>query len=267
MVNFPQRGIGPRSLEAITDFAKRTGSDFITACQKAGEIYGLKRNQVVALTKLGGQLRGLSEKVAHRGHVDLAQVVSTLCDETGARVAWIRDPTEGPGGEGRWKSVESLMDTLRRWQSGRKGGNLSDYLAQITLDGRSDDQDEQGSDEVSLMTIHSAKGLEWPVCFVIGCQEGTIPHQRTLEEGGDVSEERRLFYVAMTRAREHLFLVRARTRKTFRGSVPARPSRFLADVPEGHAVEINRARGAEKPEKSETKQRFAELLNRLGEDS
>ena len=159
------------------------------------------------------------------------------------------------------------MDTLRRWQSGHKGGSLADFLAQITLDGRSDDQDDHVSDEVSLMTIHSAKGLEWPVCFVIGCQEGTIPHQRTLEEGGDVSEERRLFYVAMTRAREHLFLVRARTRKTFRGSEPARPSRFLADVPEGHAIEINRARGAEKPEKDETKQRFAELLNRLGEDS
>ena len=92
-----------------------------------------------------------------------------------------------------------------------------------------------------------------------------MPHQRTLDEGADLGEERRLFYVAMTRAREELYLTRARKRKTFRGSEPARPSRFLSDLPEANHEVVDRATGSPELEKTETKQRFADLLNRLGD--
>ena len=93
---------------------------------------------------------------------------------------------------------------MRKWSQDNPDGKVADYLKQVTLDARTDEGEDEGKEAVALMTIHSAKGLEWPVSFVVGCQEGLLPHQRTLDEGADLSEERRLFYVAMTRARETL---------------------------------------------------------------
>ena len=264
IANFPQRGLGPKTLSALRAFAKAQHTSLHMAAARAGEVGGITRPQVAALARLHDVIEGARVLDAEGQGRDLAGLVAWLCEETGARAAWIRDPTEGPGGYARWRSVEQLMETMKRWQRRKPRAGLQDFLQQITLDAREDGRDDADADKVSLMTIHSAKGLEWPVCFVIGCQEGYMPHHRVVEEGGDVSEERRLFYVAITRARRHIFLSYARTRKTFQGSEPSRPSRFLAEIPEDLVDKVERTRGGGEVEKTETRSRFADLLSGLG---
>jgi DNA helicase-2/ATP-dependent DNA helicase PcrA len=163
---------------------------------------------------------------------------------------------------GRWKSVESFMEMVDAWERRNPAQDLLDYLRMVALEGRQGEADAN-RDEVTLMTIHSAKGLEWPVAFVVGCQEGLIPHQRTLEEGSDLSEERRLFYVAITRARRTLFLTRATERNRYGQVEPARASRFLAEIPEANRRDVERSLPGPS-ERSETKNRLAELAARYG---
>ena len=114
------------------------------------------------------------------------------------------------------------------------------------------------------MTLHAAKGLEWPVCFVIGCQDGILPHQRTVDAPrGDISEERRLFYVGITRARRACYLSLGKVRRGMHGPEPQRPSRFLKEIPDGHLDRLERSREPEPATKEAIAARFADLKARL----
>ena len=261
VINFPQRGIGPKTLGALHDFAQEIGGSLWNAVERfdtAPHLNETQRRNLGLLVEVLGEARR-----RHREERDLGGLVTWLCDATGAREAWIRDPTEGPGGERRWKTVEHLIRSVTNWQARSPGGELRDYLRLVALDAKSTGE-EENRDEVALMTLHAAKGLEWPVCFVIGCQEGLIPHQRTLEDSrGDVSEERRLFYVGLTRARRTAFLTLAKVRQRFHGTEPTRPSRFLREIPNGHRQDIDRVKSAGEVDKSETIRRFEELKARI----
>jgi superfamily I DNA/RNA helicase len=140
--------------------------------------------------------------------------------------------------------VEGLIETLARREAreaskGKEGlDGLASFLHTLTMDVESDTED--AGDTVTLSTLHGSKGLEFDVVFLVGCEEGYLPHQRTLDpratdagEGGsgDIEEERRLFYVGVTRARERLVMSRARTRVMRGKANPRTPSRFLLDVP------------------------------------
>ncbi|MFT7581915.1 MAG: superfamily I DNA/RNA helicase, partial [Myxococcota bacterium] len=198
-----------------------------------------------------------------RDSKDLAGLIMFLSEKTRAREAWIRDPTEGPGGMRRWKTIEALHKSVARWQHFNPDGTLKDYLRLVALDGKSTAVDEE-TDEVTLLTLHASKGLEWPICFMVGCQEGLIPHQRTLEDPrADVSEERRLFYVGITRAKRTCFLTLSQVRRRFHGTEPTRPSRFLAEIPPESRVDVDRAKGAGTVDRSEQKRRFSEIRDRL----
>ena len=154
----------------------------------------------------------------------------------------------------------------RRLEAGDKNARgpalLTDFVRKVVLDARapSDDDDKNA---VALMTLHAAKGLEWPVCFMVGCQEGLIPHQRVIEDG-DVTEERRLFYVGLTRARRVAFLTLAKVRRKFKGTEATRPSRFLREIPAEHRLDEERAPGGGEVHKREQLKRFEELRARFG---
>ncbi len=262
VINFPQRGIGPKTLETLHAFAKANNVSPLAAMQLADEMEGLTQRQVEAMLDFHDVITEAGRRYAEAP--DLAGLVAWICERTGAREAWIRDPTEGPGGHARWRNIEALMRSMRSFQQRRPKTELRDYLRLIALD-KHQDQEEGAADAVTLMTLHASKGLEWPVCFVIGCQDGVVPHQRVLEEsGGDVSEERRLFYVGITRARRHCYLSYGKTRRKFQGSEPARPSRFLADIPATHREDKDLSRGQGEVEREEARRRFAELKARLG---
>lgn len=260
VINFPHRGVGPRTLEKIQQYARSHHMTPMKAIAHADEIGGIKKRTLEALREFDALIRE-ARFVYDEAH-DPLKLLNFICDKTNAREAWIRDPTEGPGGHQRWRNVERLIRSLEGFVQRKPGADLLDFLRLLALDKREAGEEDE-RDEVALMTLHAAKGLEWPVCFVVGCQEGLIPHQKSIETG-DVSEERRLFYVGITRARRHCYLSYARTRRKFRGSEPTRPSRFLRDIPAEHREDLDRGKGGEEVERSEAKSRFAALRAQLG---
>jgi superfamily I DNA/RNA helicase len=133
----------------------------------------------------------------------------------------------------RWSIVEETIRGAGRMEFGETARKrLEDYVERISLDPASatDDPDEQ-KNRVTLMTLHSSKGLEFPLVFMIGMNEGGLPHSRAIDEKNGISEERRLCYVGMTRAREHLILTRPRTTMKRNERLALKPSRFLAEIP------------------------------------
>jgi len=194
----------------------------------------------------------------------LSELMIWIIDQLNAREAWIRDPTEGPGGDRRWRNIESLIEMLRSWEKRNPEGQLRDWLRLVALDSKGIGESDPDEDEVALLTLHAAKGLEWPVCFVIGCQEGIIPHQRTLEDlDGDITEERRLFYVGITRARRRCYLTLAKVKLGMHGAEPARASRFVREIPAAFRLDLDRQKGPEPMSKDEVRERFAALKARL----
>lgn len=139
-------------------------------------------------------------------------------------------------------NIESLIGSIERWENNPESGEptLYNYLNRITLLSRDDLDDDENLGKVNLMTIHASKGLEFPVVFIAGAEEGLIPHGRAVDEGGDaaVEEERRLFYVAITRARDKLLISACRSRRRQNSSVESQPSRFLDEIPP-HLVEYH----------------------------
>ena len=135
----------------------------------------------------------------------------------------------------KFLNIESLINSIERWENNPDSGEptLYNYLNRITLLSRDDMDDEEDQGKVNLMTIHASKGLEFPVVFIAGTEEGLIPHGRAVDEGGDaaVEEERRLFYVAITRARDKLIISSCKSRRKQNTSVECQPSRFLDEIP------------------------------------
>ncbi len=264
IINFPNRAIGPKAIEALHEFAHERGRGLLDAVEHADLVPELNREQKGNLLTLGRVLQQLGGFTA--GQKRLSDLVGWLIDELGAREAWIRDPTEGPGGDRRWRNVEALVKLLRGWENRNPRGDIRDWLRSVALDAK-DAGDEPQEDAVVMLTLHAAKGLEWPVCFVVGCQEGIIPHQRTLEsDDGDITEERRLFYVGITRARRNCYLTLAKVKMSLHGAEPSRQSRFLREVPQAHREDVDRVKGPDPNEptaKAEQLDRFAALRQKL----
>ena len=224
IVNVPTRGIGATSLEKFLLWQANSGMDIIAALINADQTSTLTPRAKKALTGLGELLRSLQAKVA----VDSSpsDIVEWLVQRTGYR-DYILDGT--PQAEEREANIGSLISDAKAFAS------LPDFLEEVAL---MSSADTGGDDEkVTLMTIHAAKGLEFPVVFMVGMEEGIFPHSRVYEAGpAELEEERRLCYVGMTRAREELHLSYAQSRLQFgqRGYNPA--SRFLGDM--GHEIAI-----------------------------
>ena len=262
IVNFPQRGLGPKAIETLNAAAHARGHGLFDVVQHADAVAGLSPAQQQKLLDLATLLHAAAAHLAAKK--PLADLVTWMIAELGAREAWIRDPTEGPGGDHRWRNVEALLGLLRGWEKRNPEGQVRDWLRVVALDAKSIGSSHHDEDVVAVLTLHAAKGLEWPVAFVIGCQEGLIPHQRTIDsENGDLAEERRLFYVGITRARRQCFLTHAKVKAGFHGDEPARPSRFLRDIPAAHREDVDRQKGGEPVSRDETRARFAALRAKL----
>jgi DNA helicase-2/ATP-dependent DNA helicase PcrA len=260
IINFPQRGIGPATIEAMHDAAHARHIGLWDVLCDLDALPSLTAPQRAALGRLVEVIRAVGRDIADNKRLDV--LVTELCEVLGAREAWIRDPAEGPGGLTRWGNIERLVKSLAQWQDRNPGGALRDWLRLVALGTR--DAGDEEEDAVPLMTLHAAKGLEWPVCFVIGCQEGIIPHQRTVDAPrGDIAEERRLFYVGITRARRLCYLTLGKVRRGLHGPEPQRPSRFLREIPDAHLERLERTREVEPATKEAAAARFAEIRARL----
>ena len=217
IANVPVRGIGATSLEKFLNWQSAQGLDIITALEQseaAGVVTGKARQ---ALGNLGTILRELATKAADAAPADLIEAVVS---KTGYR-NFILDGT--PQAEDREANLGSLLSDAQTFSA------LPDFLEEVALMSSADtDSDDQ---KVTLMTLHAAKGLEFPVVFMVGMEEGILPHARVFESGpAELEEERRLCYVGMTRAREELHLTYAYSRMQF-GQRSYNPmSRFISDM-------------------------------------
>ena len=240
ILNYPTRGIGDTTVTRVERWALAKGVPFPVAMLDRIDIIP----DVPEAAKDGvRRLRAALEKC--RQHVDDPRMVvsaaTQLFDDVGLR----RELAEGDkttAEQKRWANVEHVLKSLARYAgtADEERPSLAAFLQRIML--RRDDDEASAGDNVILSSLHGAKGLEWPVVFLIGLNEGTLPHSRTTDPKAseaaptDVEEERRLFYVGVTRAEERLYLCRY-LRKEMRGKhIPTAPSRFLEGLPE-HRVE------------------------------
>ena len=237
IINTPRRGIGRATIERLNEVANGLEMSLweaINAVLEASEEESkLAENTREDLRTFVTLIENNKTMLSGRG---LAKKVRALVEEIRYFDHLI---TENPKSEkaARFKylNIESLINSMEQWENNpdTEDASLYSYLNRITLLSRDDMDDEENNGKVNLMTIHASKGLEFPVVFIAGAEEGLIPHQRAVDEGGDaaVEEERRLFYVAITRARDKLLISSCQNRRRMQSTVPCEPSRFLDEIP------------------------------------
>ncbi len=254
IINVPRRGIGRSTVEKLNQISKNLGCSLYNSIKtllevpeeeadkfmlSPGSVYenptgldfseGTKDSLKAFIdiidgnkTMLGG--RGLSKKV--RTMVEDIRYFDYLISE---------NPKSEKAARFKYLNIESLINSIEMWENNPETPDptLYNYLNRITLLSRDDMDDEDDKGKVNLMTIHASKGLEFPVVFIVGTEEGLIPHGRAVDEGGDaaVEEERRLFYVAITRARDKLYISSCQKRRHLQSVVECQTSRFLDEIP------------------------------------
>ena len=224
IINVPARGIGDKTEAKISQFARANEISIRQALLRSQEL-GLGPKLTGAIDELGKLLNELDAMSASDGPADvLKQALIKSGYRTELEIS--RDPQD----EARLENLDALLGQLYEWQAKFPEGTLSDYLAEVTLAAAADEiVDDSGN--LSLMTLHTAKGLEFDQVFMIGIEQGTLPHVRAFDEPGGLQEERRLMYVGMTRAKQKLTLSHALQRTVFGSTASMAPSSFLSDIP------------------------------------
>ncbi len=228
IVNTPRREIGPATLERLTAWAARRQRPLLAA---AGEL-GLRQELSPAAARRLGQLCDWLRELGERArHEPARELVPRLLADLDYR-DWLETTSSRPEqAAGRWRNVEELVEWIGRLETRNEGATLGDLVERLALmDLLEQRQEEQGGDRVQLMTLHAAKGLEFPRVFLVGMEENLLPHRSAIE-ADDVEEERRLAYVGITRARHHLCFTLARRRNRHGAAVECEPSRFLSEIP------------------------------------
>ncbi|CAB4879863.1 MAG: AAA family ATPase [Actinobacteria bacterium] len=225
VVNTPRRGIGPTTVSRVLAWANSSGLPVMEAVADPAAVPGLGTAAVKALDRFVAIMTSLAEVRA--SNPSTGNLVEEMFAKTGLIEALEAERTIES--EGRVENLQELIGVGREHDANEEDNSLEAFLSQVSLVADADErQDDEGL--VTLMTLHNAKGLEFPVVFVIACEEGLFPHSRSIEEG-NVEEERRLAYVAITRAERELWLTWAHRRMVFGNWMGGLPSRFLHEIP------------------------------------
>ncbi len=253
IVNSPRRGIGSTSMSRVLAYTNTTGTSIWDTASEPEQVPGLGPAAVKALRRFMATMHVLRERV--EANPPIAELLKELLQETGYREALEAERTIEA--QGRIENLDELINVAAEYDSAVSAdadtggesaelagansggesagadspgrGSLADFLEQIALRSDADDSSDDAG-LVTLMTLHNAKGLEYPIVFMIGLEEGVFPHSRALDEGG-LEEERRLCYVGITRAERDLYLTYARTRNVFGARSFGAPSRFISEIP------------------------------------
>lgn len=252
MLGAPKRGVGPMAEAHLANFQEAEGVSFHQAMERAAEIPALGPKIRTTVVELADMLARATAMALGGGGTDVLPPVAEEADDETADASrkkpapvadvlkLVLDSTEmieklrakrDPQDDARAENLEELLAVAREFDAQQPGAGLLAFLTEVSLVAAADDLDDQ-SGTVSLMTLHTAKGLEYPAVFITGVEEGLIPHQMSVDELGGINEERRLMYVGITRARQKLFITLASTRATFGDIAVAMPSRFLQEIPE-----------------------------------
>ena len=236
IINTPNRSIGDRSVEVAAQIGQQTGETLFEVVSHAKDYHALSR-AANKMTLFAAQMQGLIEL-----NNDEEVTLGELYDELVERIDYLNFlKTDDPeSAEDRAANVQELASNLRRFEEENPEGTLSDFLEEVSLITDIDNYDNN-ADSVVLMTVHSAKGLEFPVVFLPGMEENIFPGMASVYVPSEVEEERRLAYVAITRAKEELYIFHAESRMIFGMTNRNRVSRFVEEIPET-LVEHTRSR-------------------------
>ncbi|MFD7629841.1 DNA helicase PcrA [Streptomyces sp. NPDC059851] len=248
ILNVPKRGIGERAEAMVDALAMREKITFPQALRRVDEAYGMaarSTNAVKRFNVLMEELRTIAESGAGP-----AVVLEAVLERTGY-LAELQASTD-PQDETRIENLQELAAVALEFEQARgedNPGTLAEFLEQVALVADSDqipDEDTEGAGVITLMTLHTAKGLEFPVVFLTGMEDGVFPHMRALGQTKELEEERRLAYVGITRARERLYLTRSSMRSAWGTPSYNPPSRFLEEIPAQY-LQWKRTGAAQKP--------------------
>ncbi|KLD69612.1 DNA helicase II [Xanthomonas pisi] len=231
-VNTPTRGIGDRTLDEVRRLARANALSLWEAAMLATQENGLAaraRNALATFLSLVGQLH------AETGEMELAERIDHVLMRSGLREHWAKESRGGLDSESRTENLDELVSVASRFtrpddEDSQGMTELVAFLAYASLEA-GEGQAQAGEEGVQLMTLHSAKGLEFPIVFLVGLEDGLFPSARSLEESGRLEEERRLAYVGITRARQKLVLCYAESRRIHGQDNYNVPSRFLREIP------------------------------------
>ena len=301
IINTPRRGIGKMSVQNASELAKKNRSSIYDALTRINYVrqQGAEQGQELLFqmdaAPPGPAQREREERNSRHGMEEFLDLIQTLRDEFFTKGPlskkvrslvdkidyWSYLVTEHSKDEkkARWKfsNIEYLSRMIEDWERDPDNldASLYAYLNRISLLSRSDGDEEGGRGKVNLMTIHAAKGLEFPVVFIAGAEEGIIPHERSLEDEADeqgapssggskaLEEERRLFYVAITRARDKLYITSCQKRKRQQSYNERLPSPFLTEIPP-HLIEVREAETPETDSGETSEVFFARMRARFG---
>jgi DNA helicase-2/ATP-dependent DNA helicase PcrA len=225
VINVPPRGIGDLTLEKVQKHAWSQNVTMYEAMRQSDRVEGLQKKAVTELAKFTGALDGLRPEIANMG---VAQLLTQAVTRTGYLAYWEAERT--PEAASRVENVKELVASCLEFEERATDKSVGAYLEMVALTTTLDKLDE-GGQVVTLMTLHNAKGLEYPVVFLTGMEEGLFPHSNSIDEPGGIEEERRLCYVGITRAREKLHLSCSVSRRSFGNRNYNPHSRFLEEIP------------------------------------
>jgi DNA helicase-2/ATP-dependent DNA helicase PcrA len=227
ILNVPKRGIGDRAEAMVEAYSSRERVSFWDALRQAEDVPGLATRSINAIKEFTALLEELRRK-----ELPVSELAEEVLSRTGYRAEL--ENSDDPQDESRLENLNELIAVAQEFEEANPDGTLVDFLEQVSLVADADQipDDEDGQGVVTLMTLHTAKGLEFPVVFLTGLEDGVFPHLRSLGEPKELEEERRLAYVGITRAQRRLYLSRAAVRSAW-GAPSFNPaSRFLSEVPE-----------------------------------
>ncbi|PKL91227.1 MAG: ATP-dependent DNA helicase PcrA [Candidatus Goldiibacteriota bacterium HGW-Goldbacteria-1] len=226
IVNVPPRGISDTTVEKVEQFAFQNDITLLEALGRTQETENIKPMVKQSCSQLHALLTGLA---INRNNMKLRDLMAEILTGTGYISFWEND--QNPKAKERIENVKELVSAVAEFEEEKKDATLEDFLSQVALISEVDKLDEN-ADAVTLMTIHSAKGLEFDNVFIAGMDEKIFPHKNCIEEEGGIEEERRLAYVGITRARKRLYLLSAISRRQFGARTLGAISRFINEIPE-----------------------------------
>jgi DNA helicase II / ATP-dependent DNA helicase PcrA len=230
VLNVPKRGIGDRAEECVAGYAQRERLTFAQALARPADVPGLAARSAAAIAGFNALIDGLRELA---DQVPVAELTEAVLDRTGYIEAL--ESSSDLQDASRVENLEELVSVAREFDGSRDEGTLAEFLEQVSLVADADEipEGEEHGGMVTMMTLHTAKGLEFPVVFLTGMEEEVFPHQRSLTNAKELEEERRLAYVGITRAKERLYLTRALSRNWWGRPSFHEQSRFLSEIPPG----------------------------------
>ncbi len=258
IINFPRRGIGDTTLVRLNQWSLEHNMPLFDTLGRVDGIPEISESAKKAVTAFHAMMRGVIDGFDTRAR--LGEQVNALFNRLRIEDELHRTLNDATQARKRIENIEQVVNSLAGFEEQNPRAGLSGFLERISLMDEDTDDGEHGHNAVTLMSLHSSKGLEFSHVWLIGMEEDLLPHKRSVEEDPACAEERRLCYVGITRARQHLTISRCLTRRKYGAVEERRPSRFLAEIPE-HL--LNEHSGADGDDQAEATDMAADFFARM----